>query len=395
MEKTLTNNIAVGDVIKVEKQGTTIKIYYNELLKHTFNNVPNKDYFIDFCGHIVNNLNLDLLTSFDYGIFPNETISHLCHDNNFSGGINLSNIKGGVPPYTYSWSNGSTSNQLGVNEIGNYAVTVTDSKNNSVKKTFAVNYDVIWQNKENISANQNILNSTGGDYWKSGMSSINVLQAGKDGYFEFKPKSINQYYMIGFSTNDESKHFKTIEYALYIAKNSILVYKSGSNQGKIGNFVIGDKLTVKKEGETILIEKNGSPIYKTECNPEVSYMIDASIRQSIQLDLDITASFGYPQSTPVAHYVRLSDKKSSGRISSNGNILKVIIPNTTKDLLKSCKYEIYASDRTVASSGDFENHITDRGVELRLSSLNLNDSYTLVVMKNKNDKYYLRFKYTN
>ncbi|ESU27070.1 hypothetical protein FLJC2902T_22480 [Flavobacterium limnosediminis JC2902] len=49
-----------------------------------------------------------------------------CNDAN-SGAINL-NVSGGTPPFTYSWTNGATTEDLINITSGNYAVTVTDSR---------------------------------------------------------------------------------------------------------------------------------------------------------------------------------------------------------------------------------------------------------------------------
>ena len=54
--------------------------------------------------------------------------------------------QGGVPPYTYSWSNGATTKDLSAINKGTYTVTVTDAASATVANTHTVGYGVLWQN---------------------------------------------------------------------------------------------------------------------------------------------------------------------------------------------------------------------------------------------------------
>ncbi|MEX1239211.1 MAG: SprB repeat-containing protein, partial [Cyclobacteriaceae bacterium] len=65
-----------------------------------------------------------------------ESIATSCVDD-ASGAIDLT-VAGGAAPYSYSWSNGATTEDLSGLTSGTYTVTVTDSKNCSVTATFPV-----------------------------------------------------------------------------------------------------------------------------------------------------------------------------------------------------------------------------------------------------------------
>ena len=60
-----------------------------------------------------------------------------CNDAN-SGAINLL-VSGGTPPFTYSWTNGTTSEDLTNIPAGNYAVVVTDSRGCTKSAQYSVN----------------------------------------------------------------------------------------------------------------------------------------------------------------------------------------------------------------------------------------------------------------
>jgi hypothetical protein len=62
-----------------------------------------------------------------------------CGPNN--GMVNIS-VSGGTAPYTYSWSNGATTQNLSGVAAGNYIVTVTDAHNCTMMDTFTVGMSV-------------------------------------------------------------------------------------------------------------------------------------------------------------------------------------------------------------------------------------------------------------
>ncbi|WP_343021962.1 PKD domain-containing protein [Flavobacterium sp. PL12] len=59
-----------------------------------------------------------------------------CNDAN-SGAINLL-VSGGTPPFTYSWSNGSISEDLNTIPAGNYLVTVKDARNCTASASYVI-----------------------------------------------------------------------------------------------------------------------------------------------------------------------------------------------------------------------------------------------------------------
>uniref|UniRef100_UPI0040473571 T9SS type B sorting domain-containing protein n=1 Tax=Flavobacterium sp. TaxID=239 RepID=UPI0040473571 len=60
-----------------------------------------------------------------------------CNDAN-SGSINLL-VSGGTPPFTYNWSNGTTTEDLNNIPAGNYAVLVTDSRGCTQSAQYSIN----------------------------------------------------------------------------------------------------------------------------------------------------------------------------------------------------------------------------------------------------------------
>lgn len=66
----------------------------------------------------------------------NDSVTHTsCNQNN--GSVELS-VNGGTPPYTYTWSNNDTTQDIAHLAAGNYTVTITDNNQCSVSKTYTV-----------------------------------------------------------------------------------------------------------------------------------------------------------------------------------------------------------------------------------------------------------------
>ncbi|OEK07022.1 hypothetical protein BFP71_05025 [Roseivirga misakiensis] len=70
-------------------------------------------------------------------IIPTATISDALCNGNADGSIDLS-VTGGVAPYTYSWSNGATTQDLSGLTAGSYTVTITDNSGCTDVETFTV-----------------------------------------------------------------------------------------------------------------------------------------------------------------------------------------------------------------------------------------------------------------
>ena len=66
------------------------------------------------------------------------TSSNSATENQANGSAGISNVSGGTAPYTYNWSNGSTTENISDLSGGTYRVTVTDANGCSVSATDVV-----------------------------------------------------------------------------------------------------------------------------------------------------------------------------------------------------------------------------------------------------------------
>ncbi|MBK9017083.1 MAG: T9SS type A sorting domain-containing protein [Saprospiraceae bacterium] len=73
------------------------------------------------------------------GLFTiNGTVQHVTCFNGNNGSVTL-NVTGGIAPYIYGWSNGSSNANIGGLVAGNYTVTVSDATGCSKTQTFTIN----------------------------------------------------------------------------------------------------------------------------------------------------------------------------------------------------------------------------------------------------------------
>ncbi len=120
----------------------------------------------------------------------------LCFGNN-TGSIFIATTAGGTAPYTYAWSNGATTKNISGVNAGNYSITITDSKDCSATRSFAItqpnaSLNVSGTTKNLTCFNQNDgaiqLNVSGGTpiytyVWSNGSQTKHQNEIGINNYF--------------------------------------------------------------------------------------------------------------------------------------------------------------------------------------------------------------------
>jgi len=141
------------------------------------------------------------------------SITHLGCDQPM-GRIDI-NIKNGLAPYTISWSNGATTEDIEVDKEGDYKVTVSDANGEQASQTFEVKRelnDVVWTDLEGMTENAQgqLSKTTNGN---GTCKSLNILPAGEDGFVELELNHTYGSYDIKFGTGNV---LRNRDYKIYV-----------------------------------------------------------------------------------------------------------------------------------------------------------------------------------
>jgi len=261
-----------GDVLKISREGTSVKYYRNGTLLRTATQTVAQQNCVMRIDCVLSALNAvvpNVVASFDQkvNIQPSYTFPTLANNN---GSISL-NPEGGTAPYTYSWSSGETTSSISGKPRGTYTVTVTDAAGRSTAAPLVLGYPITWSNLSNVTLNaDNSLSRTGTGTWAAGAFSRNRIEASTDGYIEFVLNDYRTTFMVGLSTMDRSNNYVSIMYALLVDINgSVNVYQStaGYSQGtkqtsdNLPGAKKGDIFRVARVGSNVKFYRNGTEIY--------------------------------------------------------------------------------------------------------------------------------------
>ncbi|WP_026881424.1 phage tail spike protein [Clostridium akagii] len=139
-------------------------------------------------------------------------------------------------------------------------------------------FNISFNNLVNCAVNYNVmtkLNNTTG--WDAGGGSPETISNGL--YVEETVTATTGIHMTGLSYTNPDASYEHIQYAFYVAGNSLLhVYENNVDKGGIGTWAVGDVLRLSRENGNILYYKNGVLLY-TSTTPTTQYplYLDTSI----------------------------------------------------------------------------------------------------------------------
>ena len=138
---------------------------------------------------------------------------------------------------------------------------------------------VSWTNVVGAESSPGNLTKTGSSGgWDAGAASTRAI-ASVNGYVELS-SSTSGFQMIGLSEGDSDAGYQDIDYALYLAGGSLLVYESGVYRGSFGSWTSGDRLRVALEDGQVVYRRNGLELYRSLVAPRYPLLVDTSIATS-------------------------------------------------------------------------------------------------------------------
>ncbi|MCB9232890.1 MAG: FG-GAP repeat protein [Bacteroidia bacterium] len=215
-------------------------------------------------------------------ILPLTAQANVMHNlcaNSPSGMISL-NPNGGIPPYSYLWSNGDTTSSTDSLDAGSYSVTIYDANGGSLALNYEIFNRISWVDQVNTSSSTDTLVRTlGGNSWgNSGARSLEVMQPNASGSFIHVVHEVNKFYYIGLSDSDPDAGQTSIGWAFYNAKGTLRIREAGSGYFAVhGTVSEGDTLKIERSGSTLYYYKNASLLRSASIQASLPLFVDASI----------------------------------------------------------------------------------------------------------------------
>ncbi len=122
-----------------------------------------------------------------------------------------------------------------------------------------------------------VKNGGSGASYDAGASSVETIEG--DGFVEAIPAlQFAQWRAFGLSVDDPSVHWNTIDYAMIAAADGLLyAAENGVATGSLGGYALGDVLRVERVGTTVYFKRNGAVIHTAAVTSTGALRIDTSI----------------------------------------------------------------------------------------------------------------------
>jgi hypothetical protein len=202
---------------------------------------------------------------------------------NYNNGALTAAVSGGTPPYTYAWSNGSTTPSISNLPVGFYTLTITDAGSKQVSANFSVGAAVNWDFSP--TADNLILDSDGKSVARKpgGVSTCYTAAQSMDGsngvptpWVSFKVGQAANY-LIGLA-QPSSANF---QYKIMVENQVVYALERGSEdtfkRTDLGAARPGDTWSIEYFDATIFYKKNGTVQYVVGAVPGVTWKVYANI----------------------------------------------------------------------------------------------------------------------
>ncbi|MCB9230516.1 MAG: SBBP repeat-containing protein [Bacteroidia bacterium] len=277
--------ITLGDTLKIERVGSTIKYWQNSTLIRSTSTNPAWSLMVDASLYSKGTVIYDIYSSFcTDSIAPDSfyaTLVSLDHEDCFvSNGAAEVTGNGGVPPYSYLWSSAETTAAISGKAPGLYTCTVSDQNGMNQVISVEILSKIVWEGFIGSSAQgDTLMNINSSNGWgTSGARSDNKALNGSDGKVVHVVNSVSKNYYLGLSDADPDASQFTIDYAFYNNKGNLYIReeKTGFFQN-YGTVAVGDTLVVERRISSMYWYQNGNLLRSIGISPTETLRVDVSM----------------------------------------------------------------------------------------------------------------------
>ena len=240
---------------------------------------------------------------------------------NSKNGLIISNISGGVSPYSYLWNNQKKSKNLKQIGEGFYALTVTDFVGDTIEASInltPIGAEANWTNSQDITENID------GSFTSTSPSSFarifsdNVLKSGENGFVEMEVPFDYARWQVGFELINSKNTFPYVHYGIVLLYNQVWVVHNGIMVKYIKIFDSSSKMKVERDGLTINYYWGdlSTPAYSAPASANQDLIAAINIQENNKTIPQPKLSFaGCPVVAPVLSANLLSDTICRGDTS--------------------------------------------------------------------------------
>ena len=296
-------SVANGDVLRIERTGSTIIYKKNGTTLYTSATPSTTSLIVDACfyhsGGEINNAVLsfgapptlpaaptDLTGTADQSGVQLSWVDNASNENGYkierqTGGgayelittttadVNSYSDNTVIPETTYTYRV-SAYNAAGDSDFSN-TITLT-----TPLSTLGGNASVTWTDLVGVEvqADNAVVKTAGWGTNNGGAASVENLAAGADGWAEFTAYATGaeRYFGLSQSNTDATN---VMDYAIKLSStNKIVVQENGSWKGGFGSVANGDVLRIERTGGTITYKKNGTTFYTSATPSSTTLLVD-------------------------------------------------------------------------------------------------------------------------
>jgi RHS repeat-associated protein len=131
--------------------------------------------------------------------------------------------------------------------------------------------------------------------WNSRFSTVNMLPAGQDGWFETRIDELTSKRYIGLTENDVTDHIDQL-FQIYLRQGDLRVFTAGGSSVLLGQLKIGDIIRVKRVNGVVTVLQNDVEVHTFNHTNNQRLFIDVSMNQGGTV-AGLKTNFIIPEST--------------------------------------------------------------------------------------------------